>query len=76
MARKGADATNAPSIAPIILSTNAPVADLGGFLGIDPVVSTDRLADLVSGGELRFILAPIDQGESADEPASQATQAR
>jgi 4-amino-4-deoxy-L-arabinose transferase-like glycosyltransferase len=68
--------TNALSVAPIILSTDAPVADLGGFLGIDPVVSTDRLADLVSSGGVRFILAPVDRGESADESASPATQAK
>src|SRR4029079_4237473 len=43
-------ATSAMSVAPIILATDAPVASLGGFIGGDPVVSIDRLADLVDSG--------------------------
>jgi 4-amino-4-deoxy-L-arabinose transferase-like glycosyltransferase len=50
--------TSAMSVAPIILASDAPVASLGGFIGGDPVVSIDRLANLVDSGTLRFILAP------------------
>jgi 4-amino-4-deoxy-L-arabinose transferase-like glycosyltransferase len=51
---------NSMSASPIILNTDepAPVITLGGFMGRDPVLSTDRLADLVKKGEVRFFLVP------------------
>ena len=39
-----------------ILQTNDPVIATGGFKGGDPVLSTNRLASLVNGGEVRFFL--------------------
>ena len=44
------------SRAPIILSTDEPdpVIDLGGFMGRDPVLSTNQLARLVDSGAVRF----------------------
>jgi 4-amino-4-deoxy-L-arabinose transferase-like glycosyltransferase len=52
--------TNAMSGAPIILSTDEPdpVIALGGFMGRDPVLSTNQLADLVDKGAVRFFLIP------------------
>ncbi len=49
---------NAMSAAPIILSADEPdpVIDLGGFMGRDPVLSTDQLARLVDRGAVRFFL--------------------
>jgi 4-amino-4-deoxy-L-arabinose transferase-like glycosyltransferase len=50
--------TNAMSGAPIILNTDEPdsVIALGGFMGRDPVLSTDQLAALVDRGAVRFFL--------------------
>jgi hypothetical protein len=52
--------TNAMNGAPIILSTEEPdpVIALGGFMGRDPVLSTEQLADLVDKGAVRFFLIP------------------
>jgi hypothetical protein len=51
---------NSMSASPIILNTDEPdpVITLGGFMGRDPVLSTDELADLVNGGAVRFFLVP------------------
>ena len=51
---------NSMSASPIILNTNEPdpVITLGGFMGRDPVLSTEQLADLVRIGEVRFFLVP------------------
>jgi 4-amino-4-deoxy-L-arabinose transferase-like glycosyltransferase len=38
-----------------VISTGQPVLYLGGFMGIDQVVTTDQLAQLVQEGKLRFI---------------------
>jgi 4-amino-4-deoxy-L-arabinose transferase-like glycosyltransferase len=38
-----------------VLATGRPVLYLGGFMGIDNVVTSDQLAQLVSKGELRYI---------------------
>jgi hypothetical protein len=48
------------SASPIILSTDEPdpVITLGGFMGRDPVLSTDELASLVNEGAVRFFLIP------------------
>jgi len=50
--------TSAMSGAPIILSTDEPdpVIALGGFMGRDPVLSTDQLTNLVDKGDVRFFL--------------------
>ena len=41
---------------PIILNTDEPVIDFGGFEGRDPVFSIKRLAGLVSEGSVRFFM--------------------
>jgi len=51
-------ATNSSSTASIILSTDEPVISLGGYSGLDPVLTTKQLADLVNKGAVRFFLIP------------------
>jgi hypothetical protein len=43
-------------LSPIILATNEKVINLGGFMGRDPVFTTDELTDLVDDGAVRFFL--------------------
>jgi len=38
-----------------VLATGRPVLYLGGFMGIDNVVTSDQLAQLVSDGQLRYV---------------------
>jgi 4-amino-4-deoxy-L-arabinose transferase-like glycosyltransferase len=40
----------------IILATNKPVMAMGGFSGSDPILTTSKLAQLVSNGTVRFFL--------------------
>lgn len=49
-------AANALVASPIILDTEEPVIDLGGFMGFDPVFSSDEVAGLVDEGAVRFFL--------------------
>jgi hypothetical protein len=51
---------NSMSASPIILTTDepAPVITLGGFMGRDPVLTTEELANLVNRGAVRFFLMP------------------
>jgi len=44
------------TLSPIILGTDEPVINLGGFMGGDPVLTTEELSDLVDGGAVRFFL--------------------
>ena len=46
------------SASPIILNTDEPVINLGGFMGRDPVFTSDELANLVGEGSVRFFLMP------------------
>jgi len=46
------------SMSSIILGTDEPVINLGGFMGRDPVFTADDLADLVDEGAVRFFLMP------------------
>jgi hypothetical protein len=48
---------SAAEASPLILATGEPVMALGGF-GADQILTTDELARLVAGGELRFLLLP------------------
>ena len=43
-------------LAPIILGSDEPVINLGGFMGRDPVFTTEELSGLVDSGALRFFL--------------------
>jgi 4-amino-4-deoxy-L-arabinose transferase-like glycosyltransferase len=46
----------APDAAPFILATGRPVLTFGGFSGSDDVVNVPRLEEMVSAGQLRFVL--------------------
>ncbi|MBT3322282.1 MAG: glycosyltransferase family 39 protein [Anaerolineae bacterium] len=47
---------NARSAAPYILETGRPVLTFGGFSGGDQVIDAEGVAEMVSSGELRYIL--------------------
>ncbi|MEI7846535.1 MAG: hypothetical protein WCK35_12095 [Chloroflexota bacterium] len=49
---------------PLFLATGWAVLTFGGFIGVDNVISTSKLADLVSSGKLRFVL---DNGNLSDK---------
>jgi 4-amino-4-deoxy-L-arabinose transferase-like glycosyltransferase len=71
---------NSMSASPIILSTDepAPVITLGGFMGRDPVLSTEKLANLVDSGAVRFFLMPdrerMEQMRAQREESGEAPQ--
>jgi ribonuclease Z len=48
------------------LPSGEPVAALGGFAGLDPILDNDELARGIADGELRFFLVPkTDPGSSS-----------
>lgn len=47
---------NSFAAAPLIVATGAPVMAMGGYLGADPILTRDDLADFVRKGELRFVM--------------------
>ncbi len=47
---------SATSAAPIILKSDQAIMAMGGFLGRDPALSVDRLAQLVREGQVRYFL--------------------
>jgi 4-amino-4-deoxy-L-arabinose transferase-like glycosyltransferase len=49
-------ATGSHTTAPIILSTGKAVVTIGGFGGSDPAPTVTQLAQMVAGGELRYVL--------------------
>ena len=52
--------TNSMTASPIILNTDEPqpVITLGGFMGRDPVFTTEKLTNLINEGAVRFFLVP------------------
>jgi len=48
--------TTSELAAPIIIATGEPVLARGGFGGLDPALSVERLAEMVAHDELRFAL--------------------
>lgn len=42
--------------APLIIATGEPVMAMGGFHGLDPILTPERLARLVEGRRVRFIM--------------------
>jgi 4-amino-4-deoxy-L-arabinose transferase-like glycosyltransferase len=52
--------------APFILATSRPVLTFGGFTGSDEVIDVDQLAQMVSSGELRFVLGSSDQSSKPE----------
>ena len=49
-------AANALVASPVILDVEEPVISLGGFMGFDPVLSSDEVSGLVDEGAVRFFL--------------------
>ena len=41
---------------PVIVATGLPVMAMGGFHGLDPILTPERLAGLVAAGEVRFVM--------------------
>jgi len=41
---------------PLIIATGQPVMAMGGFHGLDPILTPDRLAALVEAREVRFVM--------------------
>lgn len=56
---------DARSMSSVILSSNEPVVNLGGFMGRDPVFTADELASLVDEGAVRLFL--VQDRERAEE---------
>lgn len=52
--------------APYVIATGRPVLYMGGFSGMDEVVSADDLAQLVANGELRYVYFGGGQGNKQD----------
>ena len=42
--------------APIIIQTGQPVMARGGFHGLDPILTPEKLAGLAAGGQVRFVM--------------------
>ena len=41
---------------PLIVATGQPVMAMGGFHGLDPILTPERLAGLVAEGQVRFVM--------------------
>jgi 4-amino-4-deoxy-L-arabinose transferase-like glycosyltransferase len=41
---------------PLIVATGEPVMAMGGFHGLDPILTPERLAELVAQGQVRFVM--------------------
>lgn len=41
---------------PLIIATGRPVMAMGGFHGLDPILTPEGLARLVEAGEVRFVM--------------------
>ncbi|MFI7698610.1 ArnT family glycosyltransferase [Nonomuraea sp. NPDC049480] len=48
--------SSAQQASSLILSTRKPVIAMGGFTGSDPAMTVDRLKELVSSGQLRYVM--------------------
>ncbi|MEV4574027.1 glycosyltransferase family 39 protein [Nonomuraea jabiensis] len=53
---------SAMQASPTILSTGRPVLAMGGFTGSDAAMTVDRLKELISAGQLRYVLSGGDRG--------------
>jgi 4-amino-4-deoxy-L-arabinose transferase-like glycosyltransferase len=63
---------SANEAASIELSTGKPLLAMGGFSGSDPALTVDKLAQLVSSGQLRYVL--LSGGGPAGGPSSAVQQ--
>jgi len=60
---------NAGQGAPIILATGAPVMNMGGFGGNDPIITTDQLAQFVRDGSVRYFFITPRQNLTQNNPS-------
>jgi len=51
---------------PLVLGTGRPVLYMGGFGGNDPVIDAERLAELATNGDLRYVLFGSGRNEKQD----------
>jgi len=58
---------NASIASPLILATGEPVITYGGFMGSEKILNGEELEQLVTSGQLRYILAGITP-ESSQQP--------
>ena len=56
----------AAQASPLILASSEPVMAFGGFSGGDPAPTPARLAQLVAGGQLRFVMSAPGRGPGAE----------
>ena len=42
--------------APIVIGTRQPVMAMGGYLGVEPILTVDSLKEIVARGEVRFVM--------------------
>jgi 4-amino-4-deoxy-L-arabinose transferase-like glycosyltransferase len=54
--------TNANSAAPYIIATGKPVMAMGGFAGSDPILTVEKLKQMVKNKEVKFFLIPSGFG--------------
>ncbi|MGP3958714.1 glycosyltransferase family 39 protein [Nonomuraea sp. 3N208] len=54
--------SSAQQASSLILSTGKPVIAMGGFTGSDPAMTVERLKELASSGQLRYVMAGDDRG--------------
>jgi 4-amino-4-deoxy-L-arabinose transferase-like glycosyltransferase len=47
---------NALVAGPIIIATGKPVMTIGGYLGVDPILTPEKLASLAARGDIRFVM--------------------
>jgi hypothetical protein len=59
---------NAGQGVPIILATGAPVMNMGGFGGNDPIITTDQLAQFVRDGSVRYFFITPRQNLTQNNP--------
>lgn len=67
-------ATDAKTADPIALASRQPVITIGGFSGSDPTPTIDQLGELVSSGQLRYVLLDAFRVMPA-QPAQRAVAA-
>lgn len=58
------------SASPIIIETGLPAVALGGFAGMDRVVTRDQFLEMVRGGQLRFVMLGGGPGGGPGPPGS------
>lgn len=57
---------NAHIASPIIIGTGEPVITYGGFMGAEKILNAERLEELVSSGQVRYILIGSDNNQQPE----------